>query len=235
MKQERIKEVIAYYNEIVGNVEARAQEEELRAYGGLIRSEKGSLVERIGKALVRIAWEDVLKQESDRLKFLSRKFKIPMKIEYIDRIEDPELKNYIRKNLNKFYYEYKPDISVAIDGVIVMFFECKSYTENAMFKRILVDFTLLKTIFPTAKFFLLQLESQLGGDFSKLGSKTYGSPQTHTLLSYFDIDIEIVTLLKGERKVDKPIHKPKFFKPLTKKALLNAITKISEALKPWQK
>lgn len=109
--------------------------------------------------------------------------------------------------------------------------ECKAYTENAMLKRILVDFTLLKSLYLTIKFILLQLESQLGGNYSELKSKTLGSPSTHTLLSYFDIKLDIITLLKGERKVDQPIHKPEFFKPLTRKSLENAVTIISKILK----
>jgi len=50
---------------------------------------------------------------------------------------------------------------------MIMGIECKAYTENAMLKRILVDFTLLKSIVPKANCVLLQLESQLTGDYSK--------------------------------------------------------------------
>ncbi len=69
-----------------------------------------------------------------------------------------------------------------------------------MLKRILVDCALLKHIYPEVSFVLLQLESQLGGDYSLSVSGKYGSPPTHTLLSYFDIDLNIITLLRGERK-----------------------------------
>ena len=70
-------------------------------------------------------------------------------------------------------------------------------------------------IYPNVKFVLFQLESQLGGDYSEIYKKVkVGSPSVHTLLSYFDIDLSIITLLRGERKVDKPIHKEKFFKLL---------------------
>ena len=79
-------------------------------------------------------------------------------------------------------------------------------------------------------FILVQLESQLGGDFSKLNPITYGSPSTHTLFSYFDIEINVVTLLKGERKVDRPIHKAEFFKPLERVSLEIAINQISKVL-----
>lgn len=42
-------------------------------------------------------------------------------------------------------------------------------------------------------------------------------------LSYFDIDLNIITLLEGERKIDRPIHKLKYFKSLRKKRLLAAL------------
>jgi len=37
-------------------------------------------------------------------------------------------------------------------------------------------------------------------------------------------------LLKGERKVDKPIHRKDYFKPLTKESLIIAIKEIKEIL-----
>lgn len=59
---------------------------------------------------------------------------------------------------------------------------------------------------------------------------TYGSASTHTLLSYFDIDLHIIILLEGERLVKEPIHKSEFFKPLTRKNLENATDVIAEIL-----
>lgn len=114
---------------------------------------------------------------------------------------------------------------------MVMGIECKAYTENAMLKRILVDFTLLKTMVPECNCVLLQLESQLTGDYSS-PNKTiiYGSHSTHTLLSYFDIDLNILTLLEGERKVDKPIHKSNYFKILDKSILEKQINILSNIL-----
>lgn len=141
------------------------------------------------------------------------------------------IREFIEQNINKFYYPYKPDITVSIDGSIMMAMECKSYTENAMLKRVLVDFTLLKSLYQGTKFFLLQLESQLRGDYSQLKAISFGSPLTHTLLSYFDIDLHILTLLRGERKIDKPIHNPEFFKPLKRKSLEKAIGLICRIFK----
>ena len=101
-----------------------------------------------------------------------------------------------------------------------------------MLKRILVDFTLLRTVYPNLVCCLFQLESQLTGDYSEINKPViYGSHSTHTLLSYFDVDLNIFTMLEGERKVDEPIHKIEYFKPLDKTSLQNTVEKISKLLK----
>lgn len=233
MTFQKIDGIIKRYDRVIKGVDKKAKLSEKRAYGGVLRAEKGRLVEEITKKLIKIAWEDILNQSSKNLQFISQKFQIPIKNEYIERLNDEELKRYILENKKDYFYEYKPDIVVSISDNIVMFVECKSYTENAMFKRILVDFHLLKTLYPKADFVLVQLESQLGGDYSELKEKVFGSPQTHTLLSYFDVDIEIITLLKGERQVDKPIHKREYFKPLTRESLERAIKIIARKLRKW--
>jgi hypothetical protein len=107
--------------------------------------------------------------------------------------------------------------------------ECKSYAELSMFKRILVDFHLLKTIYPNLLCYLFQLENMLGGDYSSEIRSPKGSESSHTVMSYFpDVDLKIITLLTGERKVKKPIHKPEFFKPLTIDRLEVALEAILE-------
>lgn len=71
-----------------------------------------------------------------------------------------------------------------------------------MIKRILIDFHLLKTIFTNISCYLFQLESQLGGYYSELPETIYGSKSTHSIMSYFeDVDLNIITLLKGERNI----------------------------------
>jgi hypothetical protein len=74
------------------------------------------------------------------------------------------------------------------------------------------------------------LESQLGGDYSCSLTGKFGSASTHTLLSYFDIDLKILTLLEGERKVDQPIHKPEFYKPLKRERIIEAINYFKKLL-----
>ena len=112
--------------------------------------------------------------------------------------------------------------------------ECKAYTENAMLKRILVDASLTKKVFPNIYYVLFQLESQLGGDYSSIFNDiTYGSSPSNTLMSYFDINLEIITLLEGERKVDEPIHKTDYFKELKEESLNNDIKFFNGKLKPF--
>ncbi|MGH7950696.1 MAG: hypothetical protein ACREFE_02080 [Limisphaerales bacterium] len=103
-----------------------------------------------------------------------------------------------------------------------------------MMKRILVDFTLLRQVVPDLGWMLFQLESQLTGDYSKVSNPViFGSKSTHTLLSYFDIDLYIITLLEGERKVDEPIHKPEFYKELKIEVLEKATSDFQAILKRW--
>ena len=124
------------------------------------------------------------------------------------------------------------DKQVYIDDVFVLGIECKAYTENAMIKRILVDFSLLKTIYPDLNCYLFQLESQLGGDYSDLKEITFGSKPTHTLMSYFpEVKLNVFTFLEGERKVDEPIHKKEFFKPLKREQVEKAVTLLAADLK----
>ncbi|MEW5799015.1 MAG: restriction endonuclease [Bacteroidota bacterium] len=230
---EEINSLVAAYNLLVGGIDNRAHESEDRAYGGIVRAGKGLLVESIAKNMIEIAWKR-LGGTSRRLSLNKITVKIPINPEYINSLKSEEVKKYIKENIRNYYYTLKTDVHVYVDEKFVMGIECKAYTENAMLKRILVDFTLFKKKFPKLNCVLLQLESQLGGDFSVLNKPiSFGSPSTHTLLSYFDIDLNIITLLEGERKVDKPIHKSGHFKELKTNNIKKAIDVLSNLLKPY--
>jgi hypothetical protein len=232
--EEEINGIIKAYKELVLGIEREAVSGESgRAYGGIIRAGKGKLVESITKEMILIAWQ-LLGANSNRIKFDNRKIKVPINKNYINNIKNPEVKQYLLKNLKKCYYGQKSDLHVYIDNKFVMAVECKAYTENAMMKRILVDFMLLKKAYPNLKFLLVQLESQLGGDFStKLCNNPLGSFPTHTLLSHFDVELNIITLLEGERDINKPIHKKDFFKPLKRENIESAIKLIENLLKDF--
>lgn len=229
-----VDEIVKAYEILVRGIEEEAYNEEERAFGGIIRAGKGKLVESIARHMVEIAWNN-LKGELERLSFEKKIIKIPINPQYIDKLKCKEVKDYIKNNINDYYYGLKTDVHVSIDNKLVMGIECKAYTENAMLKRILVDFTLFKNVIPNIKCVLLQLESQLTGDHSQPRNKiTYGSHSTHTLLSYFDIDLNIITLLEGERKVDKPIHNSQYYKELKKEILENGIEVIKNLLSEFK-
>jgi len=219
--EEELNSIIKAYDDLIRGIENKAKVSTDRAYGGIIRGGKGKLVESIAKEIIKISWKGLGGNLED-LSFVNKKIKIPINKEYVEKIKNEEVKQYIKENINEFYYLLKTDIHVFIKDEFKIAVECKAYTENAMLKRILVDFTLLKSLYPNLSFVLFQLESQLGGDYSSDKEIKFGSPSTHTLLSYFDVEINIITLLKGERKVDQPIHKEEFYKPLEKNALKEA-------------
>ncbi len=228
----RIKSIIQRYEMVIKEVDEKTRSSEKRAYGGIVRSTKRKLVEDIARDLVKIAWEELDKDPS-RLSFSNNIIKIPINNEYINKIKNPDVRNFIETHLEDFYYPLKTDIHVFVDNKFKVAIECKTYTENAMLKRILVDFTLLKQLYPHLTFILFQLESQLGGDYSLQSSIQYGSPSTHTLLSYFDIDLHSITLLKGERQIDRPIHKTEYYKPLQEDSLIRIIDIFKTFLKKF--
>ena len=229
--ENEIQKIINSYDKSVKEIDKKATNSQSgRAYGGIVRAEKGTLVENIAKTLVNLAWKD-LGQDPQKLKFVGSRVHIPIKQEYIDNIKDDDIKKHILKNIKDYVYPCKSDVLIAIDDKPVFEIECKAYTENAMMKRILVDCTLLKRKYPDMKFALIQLESQLGGDYSELKDKPFGSNSTHTLLSMFDVDLKIITLLKGERLVNKAIHDKGYFKSLTKDSLKRGIEELKLILK----
>ena len=228
-----VDEIVKAYEILVKGIEADAQDDEDRAFGGIIRAGKGKLVESIARNMVEIAWSEI-GGSSSRISLEKQTYKIPIKKAYIDKLKQKEVRDYIYSHISDYYYRFKTDVHVSIDRHMVMGIECKAYTENAMLKRILVDFTLLKSLVPSVDCVLLQLESQLTGDYSQpLKGIIYGSHSTHTLLSYFDIDLHILTLLEGERKVDAPIHNSKHYKNLDKSILMKEIGVLSGILSKY--
>lgn len=223
-----IDEIIQHYNTVVRVVDSDAAEQTERAYGGVIRSVKGKLQEFITEEIVKLAWEE-LGGETNRISINKDKIKIPIQDNYIQRISDERVKSYILSHKEEYYYGLSVDKHIFIDGKFVMGIECKAYTENAMIKRILVDFHLLKTLYPNISCHLFQLESQLGGDYSRLTDPTYGSKPTHSIMSYFpDVDLYITTLLQGERDIEHPIHKN--FKPLKPETIRKTVDFIKQFL-----
>ena len=231
-----IKKIKSYYDDLLKNLEKEATKSS-RAYGGYIRAFKGELVEYIARELVKTAWIDVLKQDYKRMEIDKRKMPVIMtnKYKYLDKIESTEVRNYLIEHKDEQIYKFGTDEQVFIDGELVLPIECKAYTENAMLKRILFDAKLMKELTGCDKYYLLQLESQLGGDYSELKDITYGSKASHALMSQIDVKIHIITLLKGERNIKEPIHNPKFFKKLEIEQLEKTCIEFAKVLKSYMK
>lgn len=179
--------------------------------GGALRSLKGTLVETMAEEMVLLAWKNV---DGDPSRIKINKTKHPI--------------SGGKGNV----YKLSQDKGVYIDNKFVLSIECKAYAEVAMYKRILVDAFLLKKYFPKLKFCLFQLESMLGGDYSFAVDHPNGSPSVKVLEYHFpNLDIEIVTMLDGERNIKGAIHKKQFYKPLRRERLVHAITYFEQVLK----
>ena len=225
-----IDEIIQTYDSILKVADKNAKESS-RAYGGFLRSLKGKLQEYITSEIIKIAWHN-LGGDEKRLEVNSKKVRIPIQLSYVKKIKEAKVREHILQNIEKYHYGLSVDKHIFIDNEFVMGVECKAYTENAMIKRILIDFHLIKTVHPNISCFLFQLESQLGGDYSKLPKTVYGSVSAHSIMSYFEnVDLHIFTLLEGERKIDKPIHK--FFKPLEYNNVERAVKLLESFLKEF--
>lgn len=150
--------------------------------------------------------------DKERLEFRSKKFKIQPRSDV--SFEDLELLKSV-KNVNSLHYHLGVDIHTYIDDKFCLAVECKAYTENAMLKRILVDFWLLKKMSPELNCCVVQLETFLGGSYEPNEDYHIANSSTYTLVSHFpDVDLGIYTLLAGSRHIKRPIHRREFAKPL---------------------
>lgn len=179
--------------------------------GGTLRSLKGTLVETMAEEMVLLAWKNIGGKPS-RVKINKTKYPIS------------DGKGNV--------YKLSQDKQVYVDDEFILSIECKAYAEVAMYKRILADAFLLKKHFPKLKFCLFQLESMLGGDYSITVDHPNESPSVKVLEHHFpDLDIEIITMLDGERNIKGEIHKKQFYKPLRPERLEHAIKYFERVLK----
>jgi len=207
-----IEEIKIRYKETILKTQKLYADRRNTDTAGAVRYNKGNIVEEITKDLIRIAWSRISKDQN-RLSMGRKKVKIGF-------------------GNSKDVYKLSQDVHVYVGGVFKISIECKSYTEVAMYKRILTDALLLKKRVPSiTNFFVVQLENFLGGDY---GSKIEGtgSSSVRVLNRFFpELNVKVLTLLDGDRSITNPIHKPEYFKPLTDKRLNYAIDKFEEALR----
>ncbi len=176
---------------------------------GAVRYTKGRIVEDITKDLIKIAWSKISND--------------------VSRVKMDKKKVIIKTN-NEIY-KLSQDIHIYIDGIFRISIECKSYTEVAMYKRVLVDASLLKNAVPTiVAFFIVQLENFLGGDYGK-NIETKGSESVITLNRLFpEVNMNVITLLDGDIDINKPLHQPAYFKPLREERVIYAIEQFRKAM-----
>ncbi len=220
-----IDEIIHHYRTALKGAESKAKSTKDRAYGGVIRAQKGKLWETIAHSLILISWQELGGKKS-RIEINSSKIQIPINTIYAQK------NNHIPR-IGNFNYDLSVDKHIFIDKKFVIGIECKAYTENAMLKRILTDFTFLTLLYKNLICFLFQGESQLGGDYCDHpvnNNDCYGSEPTHTIISQFPIDLHICTVLQGNRKVDEPIHKPEFYKDIDEERLIVIKDKFKQIL-----
>lgn len=222
------QQICEYYQEEIRRAIAESKNGKGRALGGVLRSIKGTLVADITEAIVRIAWRE--KGGSPyKLEFNQSREVLHVEEAYIQRQRDPAVRDFLNKN-RQDGFGYSVDKHVFIDGDLALAIECKAYAENAMLKRILVDFNLLKRNHREMNCALVQLESMLGGDYGNGNAKQVGCIKSHALMSQFDFDLHIITLLEGDRKVDEPVHDPRHLKALETRLVRIAIERIKGLL-----
>jgi hypothetical protein len=237
--------IIEEYSLVVGGMEAQATSSLDRAYGGVLRSAKGNLVEWIAQQMAVSAWQDHLGEDIDRLRVTSKQDKtsdssgkrywLELGEGYL-RPGGPlpsEAREFLEQAGDAVGYWTGADVHVFIDGKLALPIECKAYAEIAMLKRILVDARLLREATGISRYALLQLENMLGGDYGRCPDFPAGSISAHAILSYFDdVELIVLTLLEGDRKVNRPIHKREFFKEMKAEAVARGIAQLGEALRP---
>ena len=181
---------------------------------GAVRYTKGKIVEDITKDIAKVAWSKISSDEG-RLRIDKKKITI---------------------KTNDEVYKLSQDLHIFIDNTFRISVECKSYTEVAMYKKILVDANLLKKAVPAINaFFVVQLENFLGGDYG-VKIEARGSDSVITLNRVFPkVNISVITLLDGDRDIKKPLHIPEYFKPLRDERLIYAIEQFREAMLIGQK
>ena len=201
---------------------------------GQTRAAKGALVENIVEAIIHLAWREA-GGAVDRCSIDRQTAKLDIEENYVKNLRSEDIQHHIEKNKGKYFYKIELDRAVELDGQLILGIECKSYTDNAMFKRALKDFELALKLYPGLLFCLFQLENSLGGDYGDVSKQEpLGSPSTHTLLSHTStVHLEIMTLLDGNRKSDREIHKREYFKKLPIENVEACVNKFRNLLEPF--
>lgn len=110
-----IKDIIELYNSVIKDIDKDAHRQDSRAYGGVIRSAKGKLLEDISEEIVKIAWQNI-GGKANRLEINSNKIKIPIKDSYIENIANKQVRAYILERKKDYYYGLSVDKHIFVDN-----------------------------------------------------------------------------------------------------------------------
>lgn len=103
------------------------------------------------------------------------------------------------------------DKPIFIDGNFVSVIEVKTYTDFAMFKRIMPDCKIVKDKYPDVSTYLFQLENALAGSTKDLENKSNANTSYAEFMNkpeYKNIDLVIVTfVLEGKRRYNEEVSK----------------------------
>lgn len=234
------KGIVSHYNSGIDNIRqkvALARKHNQNATG-LACTLEGTLVKDLSELIVGLAWQQLGGAPSILAFNIVKTYKIGIEPGYAQKLAN-ETDSASKDDILGFEYEAQVDTFVFIDGSLVMGIGCKPYCDNEMLKEIIAEFLLMISHNPGLICCLLQLESQLGSPYSKPDyekNPVLGSPSTLTLMSHFpDVDLNIMTLLDGERVVEQPIHEKEHLKEMRLERLLQVIDRFKKLLEPFAK
>ena len=186
---------------------------------GKNRHEKGATVTHVFSYIIN----EAIEKTKSKIKLITSETDLPEEekilLPVID-VSDSYIKEY---KLNFDEQEKKKGYKCQYDGFLLsgkkieMFLEFKAYTEATMWKRCLIDASLVKSTYPKdSTYTICMFESQIGSIRKKKVLKDV-SYSAHSLKSYMQDKnltpkIYIHNLMDGQRNPKKNIANPKYFK-----------------------
>ena len=205
--KEKIKKLKHEIDKILSGIEdkvSKIKSKTSRKSGGIKRQIKGNITEKIYSKIINFA----IKETKIKCKLINRYSELPIELKSPEKLktmkkyeEDNNLKFTNEEKLKGYFHIY--DAYIIYKNKIIMVIEYKSYLENAMLKRCLVDATLTQLTDRKIKYCLCMLETQVRQINRDIG---YNS---HSLKSFFyehfETNIDMLLLLDESRKINKDI------------------------------
>ena len=112
---------------------------------GQIRGKKGALVEADRQRPCSSCLGEDWGHKLSELELKNNKYSIPLLDldKYLKRLPDQGIREHIVEHRENYVYKLGCDVQCYYKNKFLLAIECKTYTENAMLKRVLVDSFLL--------------------------------------------------------------------------------------------